>query len=256
MSKNLLTVQELRFWKESRPLLAVTAYDYAMARHLDEAGVDILHVGDSLGMVVLGHETTTQVTMSDMLRSTAAVAKARKRAYITADLPYQSYRNAEEAVRHSRLLIEAGADAVKMEGGEEIGAQIRAVLADGIELQGHLGLLPQHILEEGSYKKKGKVQEEITLLLSNAQFLENVGAFSIILEAVVSEVAHRITQSLKIPTIGIASGNLTRGQIHVCTDLLGLTPWWQFPHVKPKAQLGYEIQQCVRSYLAESYRGL
>jgi len=248
MSQNRVSVEQIRHWQEARPIVAITAYDYPMARHLDEAGADILHVGDSLGMVVLGMENTTGVTMSDILRATQSVARARKRELITADLPYQSYRTVGEAVQNSRLLIEAGADAVKMEGGEEIALQTLAVREAGIELQGHLGMLPQHIIEEGGYKKKGRVEEEILRLLRDANFLQSAGAFSIILEAVVSEVAERITRELIIPTIGIASGNGTSGQIQVCTDLLGLTPWWKFPHVKPMAQLGADIQTAVDRY--------
>jgi 3-methyl-2-oxobutanoate hydroxymethyltransferase len=221
-----------------------------MARHLDEAGVDILHVGDSLGMVVLGHDNTTGVTMEDMLRATESVARARQRALITADLSYQSYQTPEQAVMNARRLISAGADAVKMEGGADILEQIRAIRSEGIELQGHLGMLPQHILEEGGYKKKGKLASEADRLLSEALLLEKEGMFSLVLEAVVADVAHQVTEALQIPSIGIASGPATTGQIQVCTDLLGLTPWWNFPHVKPEVRLGEEIQQAFRRYTA------
>jgi 3-methyl-2-oxobutanoate hydroxymethyltransferase len=250
MSENLVTCDHIRSWKKKEPILAVTAYDYTMARHFDEAGVDILHVGDSLGMVVLGFANTTYVTMDDMLRATEAVARARTRALITADLPYMSYETAEQALSNAVSLIESGADAVKMEGGREISQQVQAVRTAGIEVQGHLGMLPQHILEEGTYKKKGKQAEEIKKLLLDAQFLESQGAFSIVLEAVVESVAAEITQALEVPTIGIASGSATTGQIQVCTDLLGLTPWWKFPHVQPQAQLSSEITKAIHAYRA------
>ncbi|NJK90547.1 MAG: 3-methyl-2-oxobutanoate hydroxymethyltransferase [Blastochloris sp.] len=243
-----LNCQSIRHWKELRPILAVTAYDYPMARHLDEAGVDILHVGDSLGMVMLGHDNTTQVTMEDILRATEAVAKARKQALITADLPYRSYENPEQALINARRLVAAGADAVKMEGGRELEPQILALRSAGIEMQGHLGMLPQHVVEEGGYRKKGRRADEVEALSQDALFLETMGMFSIVLEAVVAEVAGAITRNLSIPTIGIASGLSTTGQIQVCSDLLGMTPWWSFPHVKPQAQLGREIQEAFVRY--------
>lgn len=248
MPETRVTVDDIRFWKQARPILAVTAYDYPMARHLDEAGVDILHVGDSLGMVVLGHDNTTRVTMEDMVRATESVARARKRALITADLPYQSYETPVQALDNARRLISAGADAVKMEGGENILDQIRIIHGAGIALQGHLGMLPQHVMEEGGYRKKGKLPTEADQLLHEGLLLQDEGMFSVVLEAVVGEVAEHMTEVLDIPTIGIASGTKTRGQIQVCMDLVGLTPWWNFPHVKPEASLGNEIQEAFRRY--------
>ncbi len=248
MPETRITTDDIRNWKQQRPIFAVTAYDYPMARHLDEAGVDILHVGDSLGMVVLGHENTTRVTMDDMVRATESVARARKRALITADLSYQSYETSEQALTNARRLLSAGADAVKMEGGREIHDQIRAIRREGIQLQGHLGMLPQHILEEGAYRKKGKIVAEADRLIEDAFLMQEEGLFSIVLEAVVAEVAERMTEILDIPTIGIASGKKTDGQIQVCSDLVGLTPWWSFPHVKPEVALGTEIQEAFRRY--------
>jgi len=221
-----------------------------MARLLDEAGVEILHVGDTLGVVVLGYPDTTQVTMADMLRHTAAVARAKPKALITADLPIASYRNPNEAVVHARELVAAGADAVKMEGGVEIIAQVQAVLAVGIPVQGHIGLLPQKILEEKVYRKKGKTEEEITGIEKDARALEAAGVFSIVIEAVVPEIAERITKQLRIPTLGIASGEKTTGQIRVVHDILGLCPWDVPRYLKPHVQLGAEIVQSVKSFRA------
>ncbi len=248
MPENSLTPEAIRNWSAGRPLLALTAYDYPTARHLDEAGVDILHVGDTLGMVVLGFEDTTLVTMDDMVRATGAVARARKRALITADLPYQSYETSEQAVANSRLLVRAGADAVKMEGGSEILPQIRAVLADGIAVQGHLGMLPQHIREEGAYRKKGKIESEATRIESDARLLEGEGIFSLVLECVADPVAARITRVLGIPTLGIASGYQTDGQIRVITDLAGSTPWFQFPYVESEAHFGQTLHGVVAAF--------
>ncbi|MEM6821961.1 MAG: 3-methyl-2-oxobutanoate hydroxymethyltransferase [Verrucomicrobiota bacterium] len=247
MQEDQLKVTDIARWPESKSLLAVTAYDYPMARHLDEAGVDILHVGDSLGMVVLGLEDTTGVTMADMIRATESVARARKRALITADLPYGSYDSPNDAVKNSQLLMKAGADAVKMEGGSSIIEQIRAVLAVGIPVQGHLGMLPQHIKEEGKYRKKGKKSEEAEAIYKDAHLLESEGVFSIILEAVVTDVAERITQEISVPTIGIASGKRTDGQIHVLTDIIGTTPWFQFPHVKPEMDGARQIREAIQA---------
>lgn len=248
MSEGRLSCEEIRGWPAGRPLLALTAYDYPTARHLDEAGVDILHVGDTLGMVVLGFEDTTSVTMEDMVRATGAVARARKRALITADLPYRSYETPEQAVANSRALIEAGADAVKMEGGHEIIRQIRAVRAAGIEVQGHLGMLPQHVREEGAYRKKGKVEAEAARIEADARLLQDEGAFSIVLECVVAAVAGRITRALSIPTLGIASGQETTGQIRVITDLTGMTPWYDFPYVRAEVDHAAGLRRAVEFF--------
>jgi 3-methyl-2-oxobutanoate hydroxymethyltransferase len=226
-------------------LLALTAYDYSMARILDEAGVDILHVGDSLGMVLLGDSDTTSVTMDDMLRATRSVARGRSRALVTADLPIHTYDTPQQAVDHARQLIAVGADVVKMEGGREIAEQIRAVRAAGIEIQGHLGMLPQHVKEEGGYKRKGKTGEEVRRLLEDARFLEDVGATSIVLEVVAEEAARQITGAVSIPTLGIASGTGTTGQIAVLHDVLGLFPWFVPRHAHPQVQLHEQIRAAV-----------
>lgn len=242
-----LTVEEIRRWNLPRPILAVTAYDYPLARHLDEAGVDIIHVGDSLGMVVFGLEDTTEVTMDDMIRATGSVARARQRACITADLPFGSYPDEATAVANAQALVEAGADAVKLEGGASILHQIRAILAAGISVQAHLGMLPQRIREEGAYRKKGKTEAEADKIFADAQLLESEGVFSIVLEAVTDEVARRVTEGVRIPTIGIASGEGTTGQIRVVTDIIGTTPWYQFPHVQPEANGAVLIQGAIRA---------
>lgn len=247
MSDQKLSVEVIRNWPQGQPLLALTAYDYPMARHLDESGVEIVHVGDSLGMVVLGFEDTTEVTMSDMIRATAAVARGAQRALITADLPYRSYETVADAVKNSQALMDAGTDAVKMEGGSSILPQVRAVIAEGIPVQAHLGMLPQRIREEGGYRKKGKKESEADKIIADACLLESEGVFSIVLEAVTDEVAERVTHAVSIPTIGIASGIKTTGQIQVITDVLGLTPWFQFPHVKPEGDGAALIRQAIAS---------
>jgi 3-methyl-2-oxobutanoate hydroxymethyltransferase len=251
MPEDRITIDRIRVWGEGRPILAVTAYDYTVARLLDEAGVDILHVGDSLGMIMLGHEDTTRVTMEDMLRATEAVSRGTQHALITADLPIHSYDTPEMATRNASRLIDAGADAVKMEGGREIIDQSRAVRENRIPIQGHLGMLPQQILQEGAYKKKGKKVEEVEKMKEDARLLQEVGAFSIVLESVVPEVAGQITRELDIPTIGIASGEKTTGQIRVYSDVIGLTPWFNFPHVKPQARVSVAIAEAIEKLKSE-----
>lgn len=247
MPQDTLTPEAIRHWPQDKSLLAVTAYDYPFARMLDEAGVDILHVGDSMGMVVLGLPDTTGVTLDDILRATEAVARGRKHALITADLPYGTYSTPEEAVSASRRLVDAGADAVKMEGGRDILPQVEAVIAEGIAFQGHLGMLPQRVHQEGGYKRKGKTQAEADALLADATALEKAGAFSIVLEVVVKEVAAQVTQALGVPTIGIASGAGTRGQIRVLHDVLGLYPWFVPAHASAQAQLHEQVREAMVS---------
>ncbi len=252
MSSDRVTVETVRRWRSGGKgaLIALTAYDYTFGRLLDEAGVDILHVGDTLGMIQLGHEDTTAVTMADMLAATRAVVRARQRALVTADLPARSYDMPDDAVANARALVEAGADAVKMEGGREILPQVRAVLAAGIAVQGHLGMLPQHVKEEGGYKKKGKTEVEARCIREDAVLFEREGVFSIVLEGVVSAVAEEATRAISIPTIGIASGNGTTGQIRVLTDVLGLTPWFNFPFVVREAELARGVDGACRAYRA------
>ncbi|MDR1191349.1 MAG: 3-methyl-2-oxobutanoate hydroxymethyltransferase [Verrucomicrobiales bacterium] len=255
MLENRVTWERIRDWRGPEPLLALTAYDYPTARLLDEAGADILHVGDSLGMTVLGYADTTAVTLGDMAHHTRAVARARRRALVTADLPCRTYESPSAAVDNARVLLDAGADGVKLEGGEEILPQIRAVLAAGIPVLGHLGLLPQHIREEGGvYRKKGRTDAEVTRLLRDAALLQEAGVFAIVLEAVVGEVAAAVTKSLTVPTIGIASGAGMTGQIRVIHDVLGLTPWLAFPHVKPQVNLAAEIKTAVQKLRREISR--
>lgn len=253
MSK--ITVNQVKLWKGRKPRpLALTSYDYPMTRLLDEVGIEIIHVGDSLGMLVLGLPDTTEVTIADMVHHVRAVARAKPKALITADLPYQSYETVEEAVLHSQQLVEAGAEAVKMEGGQEIENQIRAVLDAGIAVQGHLGMLPQHVKEEGGYKRKGKTQKEQSRLLEDAIRLEQVGCFSIILECVVPEVAALITQKIQVPTFGIASGSVCDGEIRVVHDVIGLFPWYQPPHAWKQGQIGKEIQHTILKFVEEVAR--
>ena len=246
----------IRTRKESGPgIAALTAYDYPTARLLDEAGIDLLLVGDSLGMVVLGLPDTTGVTMEHMLHHTCAAARAEPRALLVADLPINSYRTAEEALDNARKLIEAGAEAVKLEGGHRQAAKVRAIVSDGIPVLGHLGMLPQRIREEGGYKRKGKSEAEARQLLDGALALEEAGCFAVVLESDLPEVARHLTAELGIPTIGIGCGEQTcDGEIAVISDVLGSFPWFVPPFAIQRADVAGDSRRAVEVYIENCRR--
>ena len=249
MNSQKITVAEIRGMKaRGQKVPALTAYDFPMAKLLDECGVPFLLVGDSLGMVVLGYPDTTQVTMEDMVHHTRAAARGRKNALLGADLPYRSYDIEDAAVVNARRLVAAGAEFVKAEGGREILPQVEAIIAAGIPFCGHLGMLPQHVLEEGGYHIKGKKDEEHQALLADAQALANAGAFAIVLELVTPPVAKEITGQISIPTIGIGSGPDCDGQILVTHDLIGTFPWFTPRFAKPRANCAAETRSAVDSW--------
>jgi 3-methyl-2-oxobutanoate hydroxymethyltransferase len=235
---------------------ALTAYDYPTGRLLDESGIDIILVGDSLGMVVLGYEDTTQVTLAEMVHHTRAVARAVKRAMLVADLPIHTYDVPEQAVLSARALMEAGAQAVKLEGGVSHIRQIEAILAADIPVMGHIGMLPQSVREEGGYKVKGRTQAEAEALLRDAEAVEKAGVFAVVLEIVSPEAARQITSALKIPTIGIGSGSHCDGQILVTHDLIGLFPWFTPKFVSPEARVADEIRKAVQIFIGRTKSGL
>jgi len=227
---------------------ALTAYDFPMAKLLDEAGIPLLLVGDSLGMVVLGYPDTTSVTMEEIEHHLRAAARAKPRALLTADLPYHSYRTVDEALRNSERLVAAGADAVKAEGGRSILPQVKAICDRGISFLGHLGMLPQSVVEEGGYHVKGKAEQERTDLFEDALALANAGAFAIVLELVTPPVAKEMSAKLPIPTIGIGSGPDCDGQILVTSDLLGLFPWFTPRFVKPRLNAAEQMRAVVKEW--------
>lgn len=239
-----------RTLKGKRPLGALTAYDYPTARLLDEAGLDLLLVGDSLGMVVLGYEDTTSVTMEDMVRHTGAVRRGTSRALVVADLPIASYDTPDMAVENARRLANAGADAVKLEGGSSVLPQIRNILADGIPVVGHLGMLPQRVKVEGGYKKKGKTPEEASAILADALALDTAGVCAIVLESMVPSVAAEVTARVGCPTLGIGSGDATDGQIRVIHDLIGTYPWFRPKFAECYHDGGGAIQHAAARFLA------
>ena len=229
---------------------SLTAYDFPMTRLLDEAGIPLILVGDSLGMVVLGYPDTTQVTMADMEHHVRAAARARPRALLAADMPYQSYQTPASAVENAKRLVAAGAEAVKAEGGRDIIGQVRAIRAAGIPFLGHLGMLPQHVREEGGYRIKGKKDLEHQNLLADADALVTAGAFAIVLELVTPPVVKEISQRIPIPTIGIGSGDECDGQILVTPDLLGMLPWFNLKHVKSRLNAAEQMRAVVTEWQA------
>ncbi len=235
--------------KGKQPIGALTVYDFPTTRLLDETGVPFLLVGDSLGMVVLGYPDTTHVTMEHMEHHVRAAARAHPKALLAADLPYRSYETPEQAVFNAKRLVAAGAEAVKAEGGRSIVPQIKAIVDSGIPFCGHLGMLPQSVLEEGGYKIKGRSEIERGLLLADAEAVEQAGAFALVLELVTPMVAAEITQNQKIPTIGIGSGTECDGQILVTNDLLGTFPWFTPKFVKPRLAGSVLMREAITSWL-------
>jgi 3-methyl-2-oxobutanoate hydroxymethyltransferase len=232
-----------------KKISVVTAYDYSLALLCDRAGVDVLLVGDSAGMVVLGYDNTIPVTMTQMQIFTEAVSRARENALVVGDLPFMSYQaNVSDAIKNSGKLIKSGADAVKLEGGIEMADTVRAIVETGIPVMGHIGLQPQTTMLSQGYRVQGKTIESAKKLIESAKALEEAGVFSITLEMVTSEVAKIISESISVPTIGIGSGKNCDGQVLVIHDMLGMYDKLQPKFVKRYLSLSKEITKAVELY--------
>jgi 3-methyl-2-oxobutanoate hydroxymethyltransferase len=242
-------VRDAKSRREKLP--ALTAYDYPTARLLDEAGVPILLVGDSVGMVVLGYPDTTQVTLAEMSHHVGAVARAKPRALVVADLSYHTYDTPEAAVRNARVLVEAGAEAVKLEGGTEVVPEISSLVAAGLAVMAHIGMLPQSVKEEGGYKIKGRSEAEKARLMADARAVQAAGAFAVVLELVEPELARAITTELAIPTIGIGSGEGCDGQILVTHDLIGAFPWFRPKFAVARADVASAIRSAAEGFVRQ-----
>ena len=250
MNPQKITPDAIRAMKaRGEKVAALTAYDFPMAKLLDQVGIPLILVGDSLGMVVLGYPDTTSVTMAEMEHHVRAVARAKPQSLLVADMPCRSYETTAGAVENARRLVAAGAEAVKAEGGRAIIEQVRAITAAGIPFCGHLGMLPQHVLEEGGYKIKGKKEAEHQALLADADALVTAGAFAIVLELVTPPVAKEISKRIAIPTIGIGAGPDCDGQILVTPDLLGMLPWFSLKHVKPKLNAAEQMRAVIQAWM-------
>lgn len=249
-TNNVTIRQILNAKAEGRKLSAITCYDAAFARLLDQSGVDLVLVGDSLGNVILGYEHTIPVTMDDMLRHGAAVARALSKPFLCLDMPFLSYNlSVEQALANAgRLVQEAGAQAVKLEGGRTISAQVRAIVEAGIPVVGHLGLTPQSVHAMGGYRVQGRGAAAAEALLEDALALQEAGAFALVLEMVPVGLAAKVTQALQIPTIGIGAGPDCDGQIIVLHDMLGFDEAFNPKFLKKYANLGRDICEAVKAY--------
>ena len=236
-SKKVRITDLARAKRHGRKITMLTAYDATMAALLDRAGLDALLVGDSLGMVVLGHETTIPVTLDAMVHHTAAVTRGAKRALVIADMPFLTYQvSEEETLRNAgRLMQEGGAHAVKLEGGRAVAPVVRRLVETGIPVMGHVGLTPQSVHQLGGYGAVGNTEAEAGQIVEDARILQEAGAFAVVLESIPADLARRITAELAIPTIGIGAGPDCDGQVLVSYDLLGLTP-----DLRPKFVKRYE----------------
>lgn len=246
----ITTTDVRRKKEEKRPITMLTAYDYPTARLVDEAGVDLILVGDSLGNVVLGYDSTIPVTMADMLHHTRAVTRGVTRALVVGDMPFLSYHldRAETLRNAGRFLQEAGARAVKVEGGREVAESVRAVVSAGIPVMGHLGLTPQSVHQLGGYRVQGRDADAARRLLEDARILEAAGVFAIVLECVPVQLAQEITAAVQVPTIGIGAGPHCDGQVLVTHDLLGLYGNFKPKFVKRYAELHQEIGRALREF--------
>jgi 3-methyl-2-oxobutanoate hydroxymethyltransferase len=253
----MMTIPEFKRHKQDKKkLIVVTAYDALFTRIVEQAGIETILVGDSLGVVVQGKANTLSVTMDDMLYHTKLVAGAAQRALVIGDMPFMSYQiSSEEAVRNAGRFLQAGATAVKLEGGAVVADRVAAMTSIGIPVMGHLGMTPQSVHRYGGYKVQGKESDHAQVLLNDAKALEAAGAFAIVLEAIPAELAKTITEQLTIPTIGIGAGPHCDGQVLVLYDLLGLFDEFVPKFVKPYAHLKADALQALRRYKEEVEQG-
>ncbi|MXX10416.1 MAG: 3-methyl-2-oxobutanoate hydroxymethyltransferase [Nitrospira sp. SB0677_bin_15] len=247
-----MTVPEFQSQKGKKKLVVVTAYDALFTRIIEQAGIDVILVGDSLGVVVQGKPDTLSVTMDDMVYHTRLVAQSRRQALVIADMPFMSYQaSEEEAIHNAGRLIQAGAAAVKVEGGGAMVDRVRALTTVGIPVMGHLGMTPQSVNRFGGYKVQGREATQADALLNDAKALEAAGAFALVLEAMPATLAQSMTQAVSIPTIGIGAGPHCDGQVLVLYDLLGLFDEFVPKFVKPYAHLKADALQALRRFKEE-----
>jgi 3-methyl-2-oxobutanoate hydroxymethyltransferase len=249
-----ITTHTLQAMKQKGEKISMlTAYDYSMARILDEAGIDVLLVGDSAANVMAGYETTVPITLNHMIYHAQSVIRATKRALVVVDLPFGSYQgNSKEALNSAiRIMKEAEAHAVKLEGGEEISESIKRILTAGVPVMGHLGLTPQSIYKFGTYTVRAKEEEEAEKLMKDAKVLEELGCFGIVLEKIPAKLAKRVSESVSIPTIGIGAGNQTDGQVLVTHDLLGITKDFKPRFLRRYLELYDLIKEATEEYIKD-----
>lgn len=252
-----VTVRLFRQMKSQEKIAVLTAYDHLMAHLLDEVGIDAILVGDSVGMVFSGYQTTLSVSMEEMIYHTKAVRRGVERALLIGDMPFLSYQASlkDAVVNAGRFLQEAGAEAVKIEGGQEMVETISKLTGVGIPVMGHLGLTPQSVHQFGGYRVRGKSQAEAQRLIRDAQAIEEAGCFSVVLEKIPSDLARQITQQLKIPTIGIGAGPHCDGQVLVVHDMLGLFEKFKPKFVRHYAQVAEQMRGAFQAYIQDVKEG-
>jgi 3-methyl-2-oxobutanoate hydroxymethyltransferase len=253
-----VSIRDLKAMKgRGEKIAMLTAYDYPTARLLDEAGVPVILVGDSLGMVVLGYDSTLPVTVDEVLHHLKAVVRGSKRAHVVADMPFMSYQTGvEDALRNAgRMLQEGGAQSVKLEGGVVVAETVRRLVTAGIPVMGHVGLTPQSVHQFGGYKVQGKTPAAAVRLIQDARALEEAGAYAVVLETIPAPLARLMTERLSIPTIGIGAGLHCDGQVQVLYDMLGLFTDFLPKHAKRYARLAEAIREAVSAYTAEVSEG-
>lgn len=252
-----ITAPELRARKGGAPIAMVTAYDFTMARLLDEAGVEVLLVGDSLGMVVQGLGNTLPVTLDEIAYHCRAVARGATRAHVVADMPFMSYQvSPGQAVEAAgKLLKDGAAESVKLEGGEDFAEHVWRIVRAGVPVMGHVGLMPQSVHALGGFKVQGRGDEAARRIVADAKAIEDAGAYAIVLEAIPPDVAEAVTRAVSVPTIGIGAGPACDGQVLVCTDLLGMSRGHAPKFAKRYADVGDAIVQATRRYIDEVREG-
>ncbi|KYG71156.1 ketopantoate hydroxymethyltransferase [Roseivirga ehrenbergii] len=249
-----ITTHQLQAMKDrGEKISMLTAYDYSMASLVDEAGIDIILVGDSASNVMAGHETTLPITLDQMIYHASSVVRAVKRAFVAVDIPFGSYQgNSSEALRSAiRIMKESGAHSVKMEGGAEIKESVTRILSAGVPVMGHLGLTPQSIYKFGTYSVRAKEEEEADKLIEDAKLLEACGCYAIVLEKIPAELAKRVSEEINIPTIGIGAGPHVDGQVLVIHDMLGITTEFKPRFLRQYADLGTTIKDAVTNYVKD-----
>ncbi len=258
MASGRVTINQIKDMKSAgEKIVMLTAYDYSTAKIIDEVGIPLILVGDSLGMAILGYDSTIPVTMDDMIHHTKAVTRGAKHALVVADMPFMTYHASTAEAMHNaaRFIQEAGAQAVKLEGGEFIAEAVNKIVSCGIPVMGHLGLTPQSIHQLGGFRLQGKTPAAAEKLLKDAIALEQAGAFAIVLELIPPPLAKLISQKISIPTIGIGAGADCDGQVQVVSDILGMFTDFVPKHAKQYAQLAGAIKSAVTNYAREVKEG-
>ena len=254
-----ITINKLQQMKNEGVLIPmISAYDYTSASMVEDAGIPIILVGDSLGNVVLGYDSTVPVTMEDMLRHTQMVVRGTQKAHIVGDMPFMSYQTSiRDAIQNAgRFIKEGGCQSVKLEGGEPVIEIVKKLVQFGIPVMGHLGLTPQSVNQLGGYKVQGKSEDAGEKLLKDAVMLQNAGAYAIVLELIPANLAERITNILDIPTIGIGAGPKCDGQVQIFHDMLGMFPDFSPKHARKYVDMGTQIKEAVQTYIKDVQKGL